>query len=117
MIDYYELKLYLTRGLRNGNFWRLTNIQRSYYRACLLFTRRVGRIVSSLVVSKLRDIMKVLIESPRVKALEVGLNRAYRMLSSRVLKWAPQIKNWVREEPFILYLGFMELNNLAYFKS
>ncbi|MEM3679352.1 MAG: hypothetical protein QXU47_05855 [Candidatus Bathyarchaeia archaeon] len=117
MIGYYELKLCWVKGVRNGNLRRLTSLQKSYYRACLIFARRVGRIVSVFVVSRLKAIMNVLVESPKASALEAGLKRVYEILSSRVLKWAPQVKEWLREESFILYLGFMEMNNLVYFKS
>jgi len=110
LISYYELKLCWIKGLRNGNLGKLTGFQKSYYKACLSFTRRVGRIVSVFVASHLKAIMKVLVESPKVKALEAGLNWAYRILSSRIVEWAPQVKTWLGEEPYILYLGFTAIN-------
>lgn len=121
MIGYEELRLYWVRGLRNGNLSKLSRIQRSYYKLCLMFARKVGRIVSTYVVSQLRAIINVLVESPKFKALLKGLERAEELKAhfkhSGVFRWAPQVLEWLRDERFIIWLGFMEINNLVYFKS
>lgn len=77
----------------------------------MIFAGRVGRIVSVFVASRLKAIMRILTESLKAKALEAGLNKAYEILSSRILKWAPQVETWLEEESYILYLGFMSLND------
>jgi|GEM_PF-4535302 len=112
-ISYSELERYVRVGVRNGVFRRLSMVQKAFLRACLLFARRVGVISSRVVVSQLRDILRFL-APPRVKALEAGLRRVGEMLkcfeSRGVFKFAPQVKLWLMDESYRLYLGFMYLN-------
>lgn len=119
MIGYEELRFYWVKGLRNGNLGKLSRIQRSYYRLCLMFARRVGRIVSAFVVSQLRAIINILVESPKSEALEKGLERAEelktRFKRSGVFKWAPGVLEWLKAKQFILWLGFMEMNSPPHF--
>lgn len=121
MIGYEELKFYWVKGLRNGNLSRLSGIQKSFYRLCLLFARKVGRIVSAFVVSQLRVIIDILVESPKSKALLKGLEKVEELKAhfkhSGVFRWAPQALQWLQDRRFIIWLGFMEINNLVYFKS
>lgn len=113
MIGYEELRFYWLKGLRNGNLSKLSGIQKSYYRVCLMFARRVGRIASDFVVSQLRAIMNSLVEGLKLKALKRGLERAdelkARFERSGVFKWAPRVIEWLKDKSYILYLGFMEI--------
>ena len=81
-----------------------------------MLARRLGRLVNEFLVAQLRAMMEVLTSSPRVRALREGLQRARELLSSRVLSWAPQVRAWLREESYLVYLGFMRLNALVYFR-
>lgn len=115
MIGYEELRLYWVKGLRNGNINKLSRIQKSYYRLCLMFARKVGRIVSVFVVSQLRAIISILVKSPKSEALNKGLEKAEKLKAcfkrSGVFRWAPKVLEWLREKSFILWLGFMEMNS------
>ncbi len=115
-ISYEELRICWVKGCRNGNVRMLTRIQRAHYRACLLLARRLGRIISTLLVKQLRAVMDVLLSSPRVKALKAGLERAREIIRGNILSWAPQVRRWLQEEAYILYLGFMKLNTPACFR-
>jgi len=94
-------------------FRRLSRIQKAFLRACLAFARRVGAISSRVVVSQLRDILRFL-APPRMKALEAGLRRVREMFkcfeSRKVFRFAPQVKRWLMDESYQLWLGFMYLN-------
>jgi len=119
-VTYLELDYWFRVGLRNGCFHRLKREQKGLLRACLMFTRRVGAIFSQFVVSQLRGIIESL-KPIREKAFKIGFKRALNMFNcfkrSGVFNWAPQVKLWLTDKTYISYLGFMELNNLAYFRS
>jgi hypothetical protein len=112
-VTYLELDYWFRVGMRNGGFHRLKREQKGLLRACLMFTRRVGAIFSQFVVSQLRGIIELLKPTWK-RALEAGWRRAEEMLKyfkrSGVFKWAPQVGLWLRDESYILYLGFMRLN-------
>jgi len=112
-ILYPELERCFRVSMRNGMFRRLSRIQKAFLRACLAFARRVGAISSRVVVSQLRDILRFL-APPRMKALEAGLRRVREMFkcfeSRGIFKFAPQIKLWLMDESYRLWLGFMYLN-------
>ena len=112
-VTYLELDYWFRVGMRNGCFHRLKKEQKGLLRACLMLARRVGAIFSEVVVAQLRDIFKIL-KPIWERASEAGRRRAEEMLKyfkrSGVFKWAPQIRLWLRDESYILYLGFMRLN-------
>jgi len=112
-VTYFELDYWFRVGLRNGCFHRLKREQKGLLRACLMLARRVGAIFSQFVVSQLRSIIELL-KPVWKRALEAGWKRAEEMLKyfkrSGVFKWAPQVRLWLRDESYILYLGFMCLN-------
>jgi hypothetical protein len=119
-VTYLELDYWFRVGMRNGCFHRLKREQKGLLRACLTFTRRVGAVFSELVVSQLRGIIELL-KPIGEKAFKVGLERALDMFKhfkrSGVFNWAPQVRLWLMDEAYISYLGFMELNNLVYFRG
>jgi len=109
-LSYHELRMFWVRGLRNGNVWRLSAVQRGFYRACMLYARRVGRILSRLLIGQLTPLMERLASSFRSKALKAGLERAREILSTSIPTWAPRVRSWLREPQYILYLGILKLN-------
>ena len=114
MISYGELRFCWLKGCRNGNVKKLAKMQRWHFRACLIYARRVGRIVNRFLVGQLRAAMDVLLSSPRRLALKHGGERARELLArfkhSGVFNWAPRVKRWLMDETFKIYLGFMSLN-------
>jgi len=119
-ITYYELEHYARVGMRNGRLRKLRDESRGFFKACLMLAKRVGAIFSEFVASQLREIIGFLMPIGE-KAFKIGLKRALDMFKcfkrSGVFKWAPQVKLWLRDKAYILYLGFTELNNLVYFRS
>jgi len=119
-VTYSMLRYWMSVGLRSGRFWKLSGVQRAHFKACLKLAERVGAVFSGVVVAQLKKAIKILM-SIGEKAFEVGLGRALDMFKrfkrSGVFKWAPQVGLWLRDKAYISYLGFMELNNLVYFRG
>jgi hypothetical protein len=99
--------------MRSGMLRRLSRVQRGFLRACLAFARRVGVISGRVVVSQLRGII-MLLSPPRVRALEAGWRRVREMFACfermGVFRYAPQVRLWLMDESYRLYIGFMHLN-------
>ena len=109
-LSYEELRKCWVKGFRNGNVRKLSRLQRALYRACLMYARKVGRIVNEFLVGRLKPIMETLTTTFRIRALRAGLERLRAMLSTSLSKWAPQVKIWAREGSYVLWLGLVELN-------
>ena len=109
---YMELNQYWVKGKRNGRLRFLSDVERGFYGACMLFARLKGAITSPKLISMLSVIIEKL-KPLRIKALEVGRRRAEELKAlfkrSGVFKWAPRIREWLRDESYVLYLGFMEI--------
>jgi hypothetical protein len=92
----------------------LNKVERGFFNACRAFVKIKGFIASPTVVCMLSRIIEKLTQTPRVQALKRGLERAKEMLvlfeSSGVFNWAPRAREWLMDEDFILYLGFMSLH-------
>ncbi|MEM2170080.1 MAG: hypothetical protein QXT14_08365 [Candidatus Bathyarchaeia archaeon] len=116
LLTFNCLNYYWFRGRRNGAIRMLSGIKRGFYNSCRLLAKANGAIRSPKLISMLMRIIAFIRETPRLRALRHGFKRAREILSSRVLNWAPQVLGWIRDRRFILWLGFMEMNNLAYFK-
>ena len=114
-LTYEELMRCWVKGFRNGNIRKLNRLQRALYRACLMYARKVGRIVNEFLVGQLRPIVETLKTTFKTQALRAGLERLRAMLSTPLSKWAPQLRVWAHEESYVLWLGLLEMNSSKIF--
>ena len=109
---YQEILETLRKGLRNGNWHRLSRLERALYRASLWYARVQSVIVNDLVVSRLSLLMDKLRETEGARIFKRGMKRASEMLGkyeeNGVFRWAPQWKEWLKDPDYIFYLGVME---------
>ena len=109
MLTYAELLTSLKKGVRNGNWRKLDRVERAFYRASLCFARIRGRIVNSRLVELLSSILERLLETPRMRIMRRGVERAAEMLEkyekAGVFKWAPMLRKWLAEKEYIEWLG------------
>ncbi|MCX8162285.1 MAG: hypothetical protein N3E44_04775 [Candidatus Bathyarchaeota archaeon] len=117
MLDFDILQGFWVRGLRNGNVKLLSPIQRGFYKACMIYAKINGRIVSSRLLEDLSVIIDILTRSPKILALRVGLNRVFRILSSRTVELFPIVRSWISDWRYIEYLGFVSLGDSTLFRS
>ena len=62
-IGHKELFTNFRKGLRSGNWRKLSLVDKALYRASLWYCRNV-KIVSALLVKKLSALVEILVESP-----------------------------------------------------
>lgn len=104
---YEELKSEMRKGMRNGNWRRLNTREKGFLRAAMWYARVKGKVVNSLVVVMLVDIIEKLRETIKDKIFQAGLAKAEEMLSSykQVFNWASQLKEWLRDPDYVFWLG------------
>lgn len=108
-MKYAELLSYFRKGLRNGNWHRLSHRREGLYRAVLFYTKAKGEIVNSKLAAMVLSIVGKLTETFGLRILKAGQEKANRILSTYgengVFEWCPQLKEWLREPDYIFWLG------------
>ena len=115
MLMHEELRCVFLKGQRNGNWKKLTRIEKALYRAALSYTmprRGVGRsIVSESVVNKLLILIKKLLETPSQRIFKRGFEQAVWLIRKTALKngvLLSALNNWLRIPDYIFWLGTVQ---------
>lgn len=81
-MKYAELLSYFRKGLRNGNWHRLSHRGRVSYRAVLFYTKAKGEIVNSKLAAIVLSIVGKLTETWGLRILKAGQEKANRILGT-----------------------------------
>jgi len=106
--SYADLRIYRSKGWRNRNWQWLTEREKGLYMAAMWYAKGKGEIVNSFVVRKLMSIVEKLRATIKVRIFQAGLAKAAGMLAEDdkgVFKWAPRLREWLRDPDYILWLG------------
>ncbi|MCX8169447.1 MAG: hypothetical protein N3E39_04530 [Candidatus Methanomethylicia archaeon] len=118
VICYEDLRVLWVKACRNGNVYRLSVFERALYRVCMIYCRFGGRIKSLVVLEKLKCIIEKLKFTLKREALKIGFGKICKLISNVViLNLFPKIIDWIINKNYILYIGFMELNNPPHIKT
>jgi len=93
------------RGLRNGNWKKLHGRERALFKAALCYLRRGGRIVSALVLEKLRFLIAKLNETIGMRIFRRGFERAIGILRECENAFMAPLKKWLKDPDYIFWLG------------
>jgi len=93
------------RGLRNGNWKKLKEQERALFKAALFYLRRGGRIVSALVLEKLRSLIDKLNETEGMRIFRRGFERAIGILRECENAFMAPLKKWLKDPDYIFWLG------------
>ena len=108
-ISHTDLYSIFRKGLRNGNWRRLTRIEKAFYRAALWYSKFHGKLVNALVVEELSLLIEKLKETPGIRIFKKGFEMAVQLLEkyekSGVLLWAPLLREWLKDPDYITWLG------------
>jgi hypothetical protein len=106
----------LGRGLRSGNWFRLRLSERAVFRCALWLTRARGSVRNRVLAEQVLAIANKLLRTFASKVAEAGRRRAAWILNSYgprgVFGWVPELKGWLEESSYILYLGISQVNPL-----
>ena len=115
---YAELLSYFRKELRSGNWHRLSYLEKGLYRAVLFYTRVKCEIVNSKLAAMVLSIIEKVTENTGFRILKAGRGEAKRMLSTYEGKgafvWCPELKEWLREPDYILWLGLSALTGISH---
>jgi len=109
MLTYSEMVIIHQKGYRNGAWWKLNGLDRSFFRASLLYSELKGKIVNNLILVMLKDIIERLILTFREKMIKISFERTRKMIETfeerEVFSWAPELKAWLNHPEFLFWLG------------
>ena len=107
-ITYEELLASFKKGLRNGNWRKQNHLDKALVRASLWYAKHRGSIVNTALAEKLSALIEKLKETKGVRIFKRDLKKAAEMLDKgeeEVFRWAPQLKDWLRDPNYIFWLG------------
>ncbi len=97
------------KGFRNGNWRKLSKIEKALYMASLSLAKMRGRIVNSRLILELGKIIGKLRETPGVKLALAACQRAMRLYNRFVavglFDWAPHVRSWFNDPSYVLWIG------------
>ena len=111
-IIYDELMATLRKAVRTGNWRKLNFLDKALYRAAMGYAKRGGSIVNGMLVEKLLGFIERLKEISRgMRIFKRGYAKAVAMLDrgeenfEGVFVWAPRLKDWLKDQDYIFWLG------------
>lgn len=111
-LDLSGLLVVRRRGLRNGNWRRLSLVDRGLFRCALWVVRVRGRIGSLRLLVRVLGVVLRLLESRSMRIWVAGRARAEELLrrfeERGLFDWAPQVRGWLVDRGFVFYLGLSE---------
>jgi len=112
-LDFSGLSAIRRRGLRNGNWRRLSLVDRGLFKCALWVARVRGRILSWKLLVRVLGVVLRLLDTPRMSIWRAGRARAeelkLRYEERGLFDWAPRMRDWLIERSYVFYLGLGEL--------
>ena len=103
-----------TKSFRNHNWWRLSPVERAFYKSAMHLAELRNYVANRQLVEALRDLMTVLLETPSAKVMKLGIERAERMLLNLSRKgltiWTSSLLGNIANADFIFCLGLGCIN-------
>jgi len=114
-LSYRWLVSFWRRSLRSGSWTRLQIAEKGLLRCALWIAKARGKISNMRLMVQILRIALKLLDSARSRIAKTGRSRAMAMFEAYarpggVFSWAPQMREWLGDPRYILYLGVMEVN-------
>ena len=109
MFTYKELRRDFRKGQRNGNWRKLSRLEKALYMASLWYSRVRGAIINEMVVGKLSVLMDKLKATSGARIFKRGYEKAVELLSKGekggIFAWAPLFRVWLKDPDYVFWLG------------
>jgi hypothetical protein len=107
MFTYKELLTSFRKGLRNGNWRKLSRLEKALVMASLWYSRVQGAIINEMVVSKLSSLVEKLKETKGARVFKRGYEKAVELLSKGegIFAWAHSLREWLKDPDYVFWLG------------
>ena len=95
------------KGLRNGNWRKLSRLEKALYQASLWYSRVQGAIINEMVVGKLSVLMDKLKATSGARVFKRGYKKAAMLLNNAdgIFAWAPSLRVWLKDPDYVFWLG------------
>ncbi len=107
--QYLELHASFKKGLRNGNWRRLSRLEKALVMTSIAYSKTYGRIVNSQLLQKLADLVARLKSTRGTRIVQRGYEKARALLSAEknrgIFGWAPSLREWLQEPDYVFWLG------------
>jgi hypothetical protein len=102
-----ELFAGFRKGKRNGNWRKLSQLEKALYRASLWYSRVQGPIINGMLVNTLATLVSKLKEVNGGRILKRGFEKAVVLLNNGggIFAWAPQMRDWLKDPGYVFWLG------------
>ena len=111
MILYEDILSSFRKGLRNGNWRRLSRLEKALYMASLWYLRVRGAIMNEKLVGMLSVLVDKMKETSGAKVFRRGYEKVVELLSKGeekgVFSWAPSLREWLKDANYVFWLGAM----------
>jgi hypothetical protein len=108
-LSHSYLAQFWKKGFRNGNWRKLTSVEKALYMASLSLAKMRGRIVNSRLILQLGCIIGKLRETRGDRLRRASYRRAVelyeRFMIIGLFDWAPQVRLWFSDPGYILWVG------------
>lgn len=108
MLMHVELHASFRKGLRNGNWKRLSRLEKALCMASLWYSRVRGAIINEMLVKKLSVLFKKLKETSGAKVFRRGYEKVVELLKigeeSGIFAWAPSLREWLKDPGYVFWL-------------
>ncbi|MBO3810167.1 MAG: hypothetical protein FGF50_11330 [Candidatus Brockarchaeota archaeon] len=103
----------MLKACRNGGWRRLNGFERALFKASVELAKLRGCLVNPALVDRLKTIVSKLLQTPGVRILRLGRDYADHLLRlysrNGVAKLIPEIKRWLRDPDYLLWLGVKQV--------
>ena len=108
-ITYENINVTFRKGMRNGNWRKLNFLDKSLFRAAMMYLRHHGNIVNEMLVKKLLGFIEMLKETKGMRIFRRGYEKAAALLQQGeekgIFAWAPSLRHWLKDSDYIFWLG------------
>ena len=107
MFIYKELLTSFRKGLRNGNWRKLSRLEQALVRASLWYSRVQGAIINEMLVRMLSVLVDKLRETKGARVFKRGFKKAVALLNKgkEIFAWAPSLREWLKDADYVFWLG------------
>ena len=113
MFSFKDLCLVKLKGLRNGNWRKLSFLDKGLFECALSLAKIRGKIENMNLMVKLAKIIIKLKATIKTEIAKLGLLKAQALKRLYTLKgvfdWCLSLKNWLNEPSYIFWLGLKEI--------
>ena len=103
-----------TKSLRNGNWWRLSHLERALFKSTIGLASLRGLICNHRLLKALTELIRRLLETPSDKIIKLGYARAEQLIMNLTEKgmttWVSLVAGNLSNRDFVFCLGLCWMN-------